>query len=924
MQSTNQVNSLLKETGNQGNLYHQYDESYKFKNPFFTPQSVNRLGSKEKTEVRFLKNLELKQLYPRLLVICQKNEITNTNYLIMEDELTFRDLEECAKSFTLLEVPFNLMTNLTHHKYVNRVADLYLLPFNHNRLELNENELVLPLAELREDKLKIYIKQYGNFKTLPEFYNIRVMNDYYNNYSRSPYVKQFLSSYLMDTKESQYWTIFKNTHLNMTEKFLERDFMIGSTQKMTDEVIKRIAEKLVNMAEDGGNYLQHIYKRKEYTDAVSAIKQRGFILYYLPKPENYKFTTTEINKLYDMLKFENEKVDLLNSLALSKEYCHLLVNNKQLLDIAKPILSKYASLFRYTLGYAWTCMYTEECIKKTYTNEQDRFVFKLDTTNSLPYFPFSYEEPKKTPYLPILVCDKFLDSNTNAWGVVPSVGREFKTSSQEEFKKKLNIFTTGDVQNDLFQNLNWNNLAISGSVIPACVPKLNPLQELFDEPDSDKQFFRYINEYYCDSDIDMMINIQDKFKFYDKVHEVFNTIRENVLRFTNVENLNLVKLEPNYKVAIFINRNFIMKNLVPKLGKTVDELLQDLNTDEIKQIVYPKYILAKMEENSKFSDQLKEKYPIYFKPGTVDQINIYYFKTKKEIAEEIEENKIKIEKEIEKQSEDIDFQDCDEFNEDQGEPKKIEPEKLETEKEEFNDDHDDSSDMFIKDTHKFKITSILMNHSIEIFPTRYEQFFSTVARFHLPCVRGYYNGKETFLLPSCVSAMMTMINIDYKYFAGSKDPIEIINKYRNRGFGTFLNDKEKIKMVEYNYAVEKWKTLYNLKKKNKVSIDNMFGAIDINHDFFKPRKVLSDRYYQAIPVLDNYKKLNFEPIVRINNDNNDMLFKEYQKQFELKDSQQILFKQLYVSTNFLKQDGYIKTVDKWMIEYGKNMIQRLF
>jgi hypothetical protein len=172
--------------------------------------------------------------------------------------------------------------------------------------------------------------------------------------------------------------------------------------------------------------------------------------------------------------------------------------------------------------------------------------------------------------------------------------------------------------------------------------------------------------------------------------------------------------------------------------------------------------------------------------------------------------------------------------------------------------------------------------------------------------------------------MMTMMNIDYKYFAGSKDPIEIINKYRNRGFGTFLNDKEKIKMVEYNDAVEKWKKLYNLKKKSKVSIDSIFGAIDINNDFFKPRKVLSDRYNEVIPVLDNYKKLNFEPIVGISNDNNNILFKEYQKQFELKDSHQTLFKQLYISTNFLKQDGYIKTLDKWMIEYGKNMIQRSF
>jgi hypothetical protein len=34
------------------------------------------------------------------------------------------------------------------------------------------------------------------------------------------------------------------------------------------------------------------------------------------------------------------------------------------------------------------------------------------------------------------------------------------------------------------------------------------------------------------------------------------------------------------------------------------------------------------------------------------------------------------------------------------------------------------------------------------------------------------------------------MNLDYKYFAGSQDPINIINKYRMRGFGCWLNMNE--------------------------------------------------------------------------------------------------------------------------------------
>jgi hypothetical protein len=899
----------------QSNIYEQYSEDYKFKNPFFNATSVKRqVGDKTETiEVRYLKNYELKKLFSRLLVLCQQNDCDSNITLILEDELTFPQLVESSKKLILREVPFALLSNLTHHKSVNAVSDLYLQVFNHNKLQLNESELVVPLLELKENKVKTYCKQFGEYQTLPEFYSLRVLNDYYHNYSKSPYVQNYLQNYLNNIKESLYWTINKNTHLNLTEKFLERDFFIGSSQKMTDEVIKRIAQKLMTMEEDGGNYLKHIYKRKEYTDAASAIKQRGFILYHLIKPENYKFTNDEICEFYESLKLEKEKFDLLTSMTVSKEYCHLFVNNPKLLELAKPLISKYAPVFRYTMGYAWIIMYIEECIKKTYTTDQDRFVFKLDTASKLPYFPFSYIEPKKTPYLPILVGDKFLESNTNLWGIVPTKDRTFKISTQSEFNHKMNIFTTGDPIKNIFNGLNWNNIAISGSIIPACVPKLHPLQELFDEINPDKQFFRYVNEYYSDSDIDMMINIQDKFKFYDKVQEVFNTIRENVLTFNNVENLDLVKLEPNHRIAMFVNRNFITTNIAPKLNKTVDEIIQNIDTDEVRQIVYPNYILHKVEENKKYDEQTRNKYKVYFTPLSYDKLHIYYYKTQDELKKEIEENKTKLLKELRELEENH-----EEYDEDKYELENPKSEELDNE--EFEYEIKERNDLFIKEGFKFKITSKLMHHSIELFQTKFEPFFSCVARFHLPCVRGYYNGSETVLLPSCVSAMMTMMNMDYKYFAGSKDPIEIINKYRNRGFGTFLNDKEKIKFVEYSDSIEKWKKLYNLNKKVKESVNSVLGAMDINVDFFKPRKILPENYTEVTPVLYDYKKLNYEPIEKLEVEINNETFKEYQREFNLSDNLELLFTQIHMSLDIINKDGYVKPLNKWFIEYGYNII----
>ena len=70
---------------------------------------------------------------------------------------------------------------------------------------------------------------------------------------------------------------------------------------------------------------------------------------------------------------------------ISKQYCNFVINNEKLLDLMKPILDDNMELYRYTLGYTWVTFYMEECIKKTYTTMNDRFVFDLRilTTSSV-------------------------------------------------------------------------------------------------------------------------------------------------------------------------------------------------------------------------------------------------------------------------------------------------------------------------------------------------------------------------------------------------------------------------------------------------------------------------------------------------------------------------------------------------------------
>jgi len=104
---------------------------------------------------------------------------------------------------------------------------------------------------------------------------------------------------------------------------------------------------------------------------------------------------------------------------------------------------------------------------------------------------------------------------------------------------------------------------------------------------------------------------------------------------------------------------------------------------------------------------------------------------------------------------------------------------------------------------------------------------------------------------------MTLINLDYKYFAGSNDPIEILNKYRLRGYSIALNDSEKIRFISYSSKVEKWNTLYgNINVKEKNSIDRVYGYLHPNNQFFNPRAVLKDSFNNLKPVNLHYNEIN--------------------------------------------------------------------
>jgi hypothetical protein len=165
------------------------------------------------------------------------------------------------------------------------------------------------------------------------------------------------------------------------------------------------------------------------------------------------------------------------------------------------------------------------------------------------------------------------------------------------------------------------------------------------------------------------------------------------------------------------------------------------------------------------------------------------------------------------------------------------------------------------------------------------------------------------MTPSCITAHMTYMNIDYKYFAGTKDPIEIINKNRMRGFGTWMNLNEIDNIVQYSTEVPFWANMYG---KN---INEIKGNLPIGHNIFHPRTVNADQYYDAPPIdLENsYIMTNYDTINTIDDINIQMNIR-----FNIKEENMSLNE-----FNSIDKDGTIVPVQKWIIEayyeYNKMM-----
>jgi len=320
---------------------------------------------------------------------------------------------------------------------------------------------------------------------------------------------------------------------------------------------------------------------------------------------------------------------------------------------------------------------------------------------------------------------------------------------------------------------------------------------------------KYFDTYYQNSDIDVMCTKTKIIPFLDEVYKLYTILKQNIIKFNPDVSDIKIKIVPNKISSIIVTPTYIKLVMEKVLKKSTEEIKAKFNKQYIKQYFFTQCVLKKFINNEDLRKKFPKLNPLYeafFEMPNIDDLNVYL----------VDDNSSYLRKNYEPDVNEVCLY-LNDINKEQGLP--------------IVSDDLNILVMKMSESIKFKIESPYIPRNIEVFKIKYEEIFSCVARFHLPCVRGYYDGDEVYILPTCITALMTHINMDYKWFAGVRDPIEIIIKYFLRNYGTILNSIELHHMFEYIKRTEKWRNLFDVSKRG-----NIFGFKEVSNNMYSFNK----------------------------------------------------------------------------------------
>lgn len=740
-----------------------------------------------------------------------------------------------SKNLIIYKVDLDILKIKMHTNNLLLLKSEDLVNYNIFNYDLKLTNLVIPILNIKYENLHDYINQYNSSGVLKRIYNFVLLNKYFKTDAPDYHYKlyELINSY----KLNSYWT-----NPNNFKKDLSSIYTIIKTKD---------SHKFLNgysYQDNNNNY-----------NILSTSQNNKQIKLELPEEPGpiEDFTNKDMESLFNMLD-DKYKFLLFSNLLVSYKYCHLVINNYEVLKSVKPLMNGKDLYFQSLLSYTWLKLYIDE-----FNNKLDNNMFDINTASLLPIYKVDYKNPTSNPYIPLLDCASVGNTiDDKVSGLNPLISQGI--NDIHNFKKLLNIYCTYYSDKDIFEGINFNkyNACIVGSVISACIQKKHPLLYLIKSANENEHYSAFFSEYYANSDVDIMFVINNykqtdnpitnphNIEYLDKIHEFYNEIMFNVCKINKYAEVDHIKIKTIKFINISINEKFIRENIKSdKFNKMTSAELKTYFNKVSKQedidLIFPyyiDYIDNKMNQVININEY-KLNYPELFE--YTNQIRINY-----------DENY------------------------------------------EFNVDY----------VFKFHIKSPYLAHHLELFGVRQNKSYSSIiSRFHLPCIRGYYDGNNVYLTPSCVSAHLTFMNIDSHYISCNTELSEIIIKYHIRGFGTFISKSNKRELTQYIYNKKKiYENIYG-EGNNK----SLLGNQSIFSKVYKPRQYLPELFLNADYVdIENryYDNIQLKNNIITANNNSNMI--------TIDDNGYIFLRIAMITDNktAINEQGEIKILNKWIID----------
>jgi hypothetical protein len=858
----------------------------KFMNPFF----VSLRGGP-------LMQTEMSKVYPehsKVFFLCMKkgSEQEVIEHILSAPELTKENFLALARMTQLVSASSKVLKNPTHKKNSAFVDDNYLKHFEHDGV-LQMSNIVIPAYNIHSTTVEQYRELYESTHTFDNICRLLQLYNFFNGNTHPPTREKILDM-IIEMNGSDYWRNQYNCQLSITSTFESRKFTRPKYNTSNQNVIK--IQHILDELETRGDvdYLPTEDDGIQFDN--SAVHQKDKRRYYITNVPT-SITKDQIVDWISSLSDVKMQFSLFTAFAVNKDHCHLVFNNPKVLEFMAPVFAKSMPLLRYVMSRGWLALHMEETIKRTRTTPQDRYIFTIDTASKLPLFPYDVTNVNSNPYTPFPVKKSVISNSENYLGLPmvldPSKFEGYGISTLAEFKKKFGIFTTGsDKMGTLFDGLKWGDrYAVSGSVMPPCVQKDSLLADILPANNNEERIQTMFANLYGGADIDMMCKFSNNMEFVKGSSYLIEVIKKNLERIHDKE-MKIggptqqkcdATIECKKSVIVTMNRKYIEA----MTDESYESVVKSLDSAELRGEIYSTFVNYKVNEGSKERRANREE----MKKDKVfaDLLNMY----------------LDILPMSDIQLNDIGDDEIDGYMTDEQRAKSDVVLRLRLSEVTGNEPAEGEADPYvlkIVEGIKYKVNSAkYMNHPIEIFRIKGD-FWTVVSRFHLPCVRMYYNGDNVFMLPSSIGAVMTNTNTDYKYFAGVRDPPQIISKYRSRGFTTLLNKTERGQMVKYNAEFAEFPGMYKVDLKDGGSIKRHFSPQKLDSEIYRVMK-----YREQTP-----NNVYIEPKYQYITSQEDIV-QMYRLKFGYDAAKSDV---KYLDMPFVDDEGNVVPLKKWVVQAG--------